>query len=227
MLAALWLTGHLKSPGAHTLLALTNGVGAMLNAGLLYVGLARMGIVQPGHVMRGLLAAHRDRERRHGGLAGLARRRSRVLAEHGHARARPAAERPDRRGHRRLLRRPVAARRAGRPVPAAAGAAVGLKPDLQPIGLIPAIRPYNATPSGERLGARATMELVRGLHNVDRAARGCVLTIGAFDGIHRGHQEMIRVLRTTAAAQRLPGGAAVLRADAARVFRQGLRRRRA
>jgi riboflavin kinase/FMN adenylyltransferase len=50
----------------------------------------------------------------------------------------------------------------------------------------------------------ATMELVRGLHNVDRAARGCVLTIGAFDGIHRGHQEMIRVLRTIAAEQRLP-----------------------
>jgi riboflavin kinase / FMN adenylyltransferase len=48
------------------------------------------------------------------------------------------------------------------------------------------------------------MELVRGLHNVDRAARGCVLTIGAFDGIHRGHQEMIRVLRTLAAQQRLP-----------------------
>jgi riboflavin kinase/FMN adenylyltransferase len=48
------------------------------------------------------------------------------------------------------------------------------------------------------------MELVRGLHNVDRAARGCVLTIGAFDGIHRGHQEMIRVLRTLAATQGLP-----------------------
>jgi riboflavin kinase/FMN adenylyltransferase len=39
---------------------------------------------------------------------------------------------------------------------------------------------------------------------VDRAARGCALTIGAFDGIHRGHQEMIRVLRTIATAQRLP-----------------------
>jgi putative peptidoglycan lipid II flippase len=55
VLGVLWLTGNIKSPGAHTLLALTNGVGAMLNAGLLYVGLARMGIVQPGHVMRGLL----------------------------------------------------------------------------------------------------------------------------------------------------------------------------
>ena len=50
----------------------------------------------------------------------------------------------------------------------------------------------------------ATMELVRGLHNVDRAARGCVLTIGAFDGIHRGHQQMIRVLRTIATTERLP-----------------------
>jgi riboflavin kinase/FMN adenylyltransferase len=49
-----------------------------------------------------------------------------------------------------------------------------------------------------------TMELVRGLHNVDRAARGCVLTIGAFDGIHCGHQEMIRVTRRIAAEQRLP-----------------------
>ncbi len=38
------------------MLALTNGVGAMLNAGLLYAGLVRMGIIQPGHVMRGLLA---------------------------------------------------------------------------------------------------------------------------------------------------------------------------
>jgi putative peptidoglycan lipid II flippase len=56
VLGVLWLTGNIKSPGAHTLLALTNGIGAMLNAGLLYVGLARMGIVQPGHVMRGLLA---------------------------------------------------------------------------------------------------------------------------------------------------------------------------
>ena len=34
--------------------------------------------------------------------------------------------------------------------------------------------------------------------------RGCVLTIGAFDGIHRGHQEIIRVLRACAQAHRLP-----------------------
>jgi riboflavin kinase / FMN adenylyltransferase len=48
------------------------------------------------------------------------------------------------------------------------------------------------------------MELVRGLHNLHPRHRGCVLTIGAFDGIHCGHQEMIRVLRERAATAGLP-----------------------
>ncbi|HEX7012198.1 MAG TPA: bifunctional riboflavin kinase/FAD synthetase [Steroidobacteraceae bacterium] len=48
------------------------------------------------------------------------------------------------------------------------------------------------------------MELIRGLHNVHPRHRGCVLTIGAFDGIHRGHQEMIRVVRSFAGTHRLP-----------------------
>lgn len=48
------------------------------------------------------------------------------------------------------------------------------------------------------------MELVRGLHNLRARHRGCVLTIGAYDGIHRGHQEMIRVLRACADEQGLP-----------------------
>lgn len=56
VLAVLWLTGQLKSAGTHTLLALTNGIGAVLNAALLYAGLARKGIIRPGHVMRGMLA---------------------------------------------------------------------------------------------------------------------------------------------------------------------------
>jgi len=49
-----------------------------------------------------------------------------------------------------------------------------------------------------------TMQFVRGLHNVRSQHRGCVLTIGAFDGVHRGHQEMIRVLRECAAQKGLP-----------------------
>jgi len=52
------------------------------------------------------------------------------------------------------------------------------------------------------------MELVRGLHNVRARHHGCVLTIGAFDGVHRGHQEMFRVLGECAQRHRLP--AAVL-----------------
>lgn len=48
------------------------------------------------------------------------------------------------------------------------------------------------------------MELIRGLYNLRDGQRGCVLTIGAFDGIHLGHQEMIRVLRERAAQHGLP-----------------------
>jgi riboflavin kinase/FMN adenylyltransferase len=48
------------------------------------------------------------------------------------------------------------------------------------------------------------MDFVRGLHNLRPRHRGCVLTIGAFDGIHLGHQEMIRVLRERAREYALP-----------------------
>src|SRR5688500_5710117 len=48
------------------------------------------------------------------------------------------------------------------------------------------------------------MDFVRGLHNLRPRHRGCVLTVGAFDGIHLGHQEMIRVLRERARDYSLP-----------------------
>ena len=43
------------------------------------------------------------------------------------------------------------------------------------------------------------MELVRGLHNISRRHRGCVLTVGNYDGVHLGHQQMIGALRVSAA----------------------------
>jgi riboflavin kinase/FMN adenylyltransferase len=42
------------------------------------------------------------------------------------------------------------------------------------------------------------MELVRGLHNLSRSTQGCVLTVGNYDGVHLGHQQIIGVLKARA-----------------------------
>jgi riboflavin kinase/FMN adenylyltransferase len=52
------------------------------------------------------------------------------------------------------------------------------------------------------------MELIRGLHNLRPRHHGCVLTIGAFDGMHLGHQELVRSVREQSRRLSLP--AAVL-----------------
>jgi riboflavin kinase/FMN adenylyltransferase len=48
------------------------------------------------------------------------------------------------------------------------------------------------------------MELIRGLHNLRPRHHGCVSTIGAFDGVHLGHQAVIRHLLEKSAELELP-----------------------
>ena len=48
------------------------------------------------------------------------------------------------------------------------------------------------------------IEFVRGLHNLRESHRGCVATIGNFDGVHRGHQHMISAVRKRARELDLP-----------------------
>lgn len=48
------------------------------------------------------------------------------------------------------------------------------------------------------------MQLIRGLHNLTPALRGCVASIGNFDGVHRGHQRVLARLREKSAELSLP-----------------------
>jgi len=47
------------------------------------------------------------------------------------------------------------------------------------------------------------MRLIRGLHNLHHSQLGSALTIGNFDGLHRGHQAVLRHLQQRAAEQQL------------------------
>lgn len=48
------------------------------------------------------------------------------------------------------------------------------------------------------------MELIRGIHNLRPQHRGCVATIGAFDGVHLGHQAVLQGLIAKGKAMGLP-----------------------
>ncbi|QEY17959.1 bifunctional riboflavin kinase/FAD synthetase [Cellvibrio sp. KY-GH-1] len=50
----------------------------------------------------------------------------------------------------------------------------------------------------------AAPAFIRGLHNLRPSHRGCVATIGSFDGVHLGHQAILQQLQQVANACKLP-----------------------
>lgn len=48
------------------------------------------------------------------------------------------------------------------------------------------------------------MEFIRGLYNLKPEHRGCVATIGNFDGVHMGHQRVLRQVKLQAVMQGVP-----------------------
>src|SRR5262245_12636275 len=53
------------------------------------------------------------------------------------------------------------------------------------------------------------MLVVNGYKDVPRAARGAVLALGNFDGVHRGHQALLAAATETARALDAPAGALI------------------
>ena len=62
------------------------------------------------------------------------------------------------------------------------------------------------------------MHLIRGLHNIRAQHKGCVLTIGKFDGVHLGHHAVLRNLQDKARELNLPSAVMVFEPQPEEVF---------
>ena len=62
------------------------------------------------------------------------------------------------------------------------------------------------------------MELIRGLHNIREKHKGCVLTIGKFDGVHLGHRAVLTNLISQAKKLGLPSTVMVFEPQPEEVF---------
>lgn len=62
------------------------------------------------------------------------------------------------------------------------------------------------------------MELIRGLHNIREKHKGCVLTIGKFDGVHLGHQAVLKSLIEKSRELGLPSTVMVFEPQPEEVF---------
>lgn len=65
------------------------------------------------------------------------------------------------------------------------------------------------------------MEIIRGLHNLRPRHRGCVATIGNFDGVHLGHQAVLGQLAEKAASSSLPTTVVTFEPQPREVFTAG------
>lgn len=62
------------------------------------------------------------------------------------------------------------------------------------------------------------MELIRGLHNLRDRHRGCVLTIGKFDGVHEGHKAVLKNVLEKARELDLPATVMIFEPQPEEVF---------
>ena len=62
------------------------------------------------------------------------------------------------------------------------------------------------------------MELIRGFEGLTESRRGAVVTLGNFDGVHRGHQALIREVQEIAAGLGAPAGVVTFEPHPRRFF---------